>query len=175
MPHKDPKVRNAWEHARRARLREEGMCIAHPNEPAVEGHTRCQKCYDMEAARRAEAKRIGMCFAHPNVPVVKGRNKCQRCIDRSLDSTRARRITVLQHYSGSEIPYCACCGESRIEFLAVDHINGDGAEHRKKYPGNMFVWLIKNNFPDGFQILCHNCNLSRGFYGYCPHEKEGSN
>jgi hypothetical protein len=32
--------------------------------------------------------------------------------------------------------------------------------------------LIKNNFPDGFQVLCHNCNMSIGLYGYCPHQTE---
>lgn len=30
-------------------------------------------------------------------------------------------------------------------------------------------WLKKNDYPKGFQILCHNCNMSKGFYGYCPH------
>ena len=37
------------------------------------------------------------------------------------------------------------------------------------------VWMIKNNFPKGFQVLCHNCNLAKGFYGKCPHEKSWSN
>ena len=31
---------------------------------------------------------------------------------------------------------------------------------------------IKNNFPKGFQILCHNCNIAKGHYGKCPHEKK---
>jgi hypothetical protein len=26
-----------------------------------------------------------------------------------------------------------------------------------------------NEFPDGFQVLCHNCNLAKGYYGECPH------
>ena len=32
-------------------------------------------------------------------------------------------------------------------------------------------WIIENNFPKGFQILCHNCNVAKGLYGECPHEK----
>ena len=32
-------------------------------------------------------------------------------------------------------------------------------------------WIKKNNFPKGFQILCHNCNVAKGIYGECPHEK----
>jgi hypothetical protein len=23
-------------------------------------------------------------------------------------------------------------------------------------------------------VLCHNCNMARGFYGVCPHEKENA-
>jgi hypothetical protein len=29
--------------------------------------------------------------------------------------------------------------------------------------------LIKENFPKEYQILCFNCNLALGFFGYCPH------
>jgi hypothetical protein len=41
----------------------------------------------------------------------------------------------------------------------MDHINNDGAEQRRKLGQlNLVHWVIKNNFPDGFQILCRNCN-----------------
>lgn len=33
-----------------------------------------------------------------------------------------------------------------------------------------YSWVINNNFPSGHQVLCHNCNLAKGFYGECPHE-----
>jgi hypothetical protein len=80
------------------------------------------------------------------------------------------RKRVLAHYGGK----CVCCGESRHEFLSFDHIEGRGKEHRGYTGGgSAFVrWLIKNNYPKEFQILCHNCNLSLGFYGYCPHRPE---
>jgi hypothetical protein len=32
--------------------------------------------------------------------------------------------------------------------------------------------VIKENFPPEYRVLCHNCNQSHGWYGYCPHEKE---
>jgi len=81
---------------------------------------------------------------------------------------RENRERCLAHYGGK----CECCGESRYEFLAIDHADGNGAKHRKKDNSavRIAVWLIKNNFPDGFRVLCHNCNCAIGFYGYCPHQ-----
>ncbi len=69
-------------------------------------------------------------------------------------------------YGGS----CACCGESRLAFLAIDHPNNDGAAHRKSGVDKIGNWLFKHNYPKGFRVLCHNCNCARGFYGFCPHE-----
>lgn len=86
-----------------------------------------------------------------------------------------RRYKVLSHYSDDE-PKCSCCGETYLEFLAIDHENGNGAEHRKQictaHPSkaDIVVWIIRNGFPAGFRVLCHNCNLARGLYGFCPHE-----
>ena len=95
---------------------------------------------------------------------------CKQCIiKRSGERQRITRLKVLQHYGGEE-PKCACCGESHLEFLSIDHINGGGNEHRKKEGiRSMHIWLYKHKFPDGFRVLCHNCNFSYGLYGYCPH------
>ncbi len=96
-----------------------------------------------------------------------------------LRNTR-RRLRILQHYSNSTVPFCNCCGEKEIRFLSVDHMNGGGTKHREvlskglnKPAGGavMYNWIIRNNFPDGFQILCHNCNQAKGFYGICPHKE----
>ena len=79
------------------------------------------------------------------------------------------RQKVIAHYSNNKNE-CACCGEKHFTFLCIDHINGGGGKHRKELGhGNMCWWIIKNNFPTGFRILCHNCNMSLGFYGFCPH------
>jgi hypothetical protein len=81
------------------------------------------------------------------------------------------RLTCLEHYGGTP-PQCACCAEPTLQFLSIDHVNGGGSQHRKALfggGGNIYAWLIKQNFPAGFQVLCHNCNLAKGFYGSCPH------
>lgn len=86
---------------------------------------------------------------------------------------QARRISCLIAYSGTE-PHCACCGEKHLEFLAIDHINGGGNKHRRDNKlssgDHFFRWLQQNNYPEGFQVLCHNCNQAKGYYGKCPHQ-----
>jgi hypothetical protein len=69
---------------------------------------------------------------------------------------------------------CACCGEKHEEFLSIDHIEGNGKQHRKEVGSGgrgsaLYRWLKKNNFPPGFQILCMNCNFAIGHYESCPH------
>lgn len=97
-------------------------------------------------------------------------------LDRAKQYTAELRLTVLSYYSDGTLA-CLCCKESTYEFLSLDHIYGGGTEHRKETgAGSLFYgWLIKNNLPDGYRVLCHNCNMSRGQYGYCPHEKNNEN
>jgi hypothetical protein len=82
------------------------------------------------------------------------------------------RIEVLARYSKG-FPACECCGEKNIEFLTVDHIGGSGNVHRRQIgEGALYGWLRKNKFPDGFRVLCMNCNWSIGIRGYCPHSAQ---
>jgi hypothetical protein len=116
----------------------------------------------------------------------KNREKFRATQKRAQQSTR---LEALQHYS-KEVPKCACCGEQGIPFLTIDHINGDGAAHRREIGmaqgnveqverqkqkvsmgGNGFVyWLKKNNWPEGFQVLCANCNFAKRSGAECPHQ-----
>jgi len=93
---------------------------------------------------------------------------CKQCtIKKMVEKERQDRFKTINHYGGK----CACCGETSIEFLSIDHIDGGGNQHRKKENiKNMAKWLKKNNYPTGFRILCRNCNFSYGAYGYCPHQ-----
>lgn len=70
---------------------------------------------------------------------------------------------------------CVCCGEKEGAFLSIDHVNNDGAAHRKELKGNrIYAWLHKNGYPkDRFRILCFNCNQGRRVNGgVCPHEEQ---
>lgn len=82
-----------------------------------------------------------------------------------------RRLAALFHYSkGSMI--CSCCPERQIAFLTIDHIAGGGRKHTKSINGHFYLWLEKNHYPVGFQVLCMNCNFAKGQLGICPHQKE---
>lgn len=83
-----------------------------------------------------------------------------------------KRLLVLIHYGGNP-PKCACCGESELDFLTVDHIYGGGSKIRretKMYGSSFYRWLIENNFPEGYRVLCCNCNWGcRRNNGVCSH------
>lgn len=104
------------------------------------------------------------------VKTYEKKNK-KKTIERFRRYRAEQRMKALQHYSGSDVPFCACCNEKFIEFLVLDHKNGDGAEHRREVGHHsMYQWAIKNNYPPMFRVLCFNCNNSFGIYGRCPHQ-----
>lgn len=134
----------------------------------------CKQClkevYDSEEGQK-RAKRL----YHSR------KDKIQKYVDENRESIRLRnrnltkryKTDVVNHYGGK----CDCCGESRLEFMTLEHINGDGGKKRKnkEHPKTgyaLYKWIIKNGYPTFFGILCYNCNIAKGFYGYCPHERE---
>ena len=86
------------------------------------------------------------------------------------------RLEAFNHYGG---PICACCGETIIQFLTLDHVNNDGAEERRRLNGTnkragwgFYVYLRQQGYPPlPLQVLCLNCNIGRHKNGgVCPHE-----
>lgn len=75
------------------------------------------------------------------------------------------KLIVFNHYCDGDIK-CKQCGFRDTRALSIDHINGNGAEHRKLGAGTgirLCRWLIRNGLPDGFQILCMNCQFIKMF------------
>jgi hypothetical protein len=73
------------------------------------------------------------------------------------------RAQVLGRYGRS----CACCGA--VGDLTIDHIAGDGREHRIELFGDkdqcgwhFYAWLRRQGFPPGYQVLCRPCGISKG-------------
>ena len=96
-------------------------------------------------------------------------NKVKR-LTQKREQYQEQRQSVFKHYG----VVCACCGEKEPLFLTIDHINNDGYLHRKGKDtshNNIYYWLIKNNYPVGFQTLCMNCNTGKHKNnGVCPHK-----
>lgn len=114
--------------------------------------TRCREC--ARAIRRASDER------HREDRRINSRTYYAR-----------RRQEALDAYGGK----CACCGETEPAFLAIDHVNGDGKAHRATLPsvgrgGVIYRWLKAQGWPEGFQVLCHNCNHAKELRGGCPHQ-----
>lgn len=90
-------------------------------------------------------------------------------ITRSTAANRLLRLEVLEALGGK----CACCGETRQEFLCVDHIRGGGNKHRKQVEGEYFFRVVRREGcpKSKYRVLCYNCNCSLAHRGYCPHDK----
>lgn len=106
--------------------------------------SRCKKC----AAARRSKMRVSTTARR------EASNKYQR------EFNVRRRAAVIHHYSQGTMS-CKRCGFSDIRALTIDHINGGGRKDRERTgAGTTFVyWLHKHKFPEGYQILCMNCNF----------------
>ena len=86
------------------------------------------------------------------------------------------KLDIYSHYMTDGKLKCSCpnCNVDDVDVLCLDHINGDGKEHRQitGLGDTMYRWIRENNYPDTLRLLCHNCNQSLGNYGYCPHDKK---
>lgn len=136
-----------------------------------------------EQNRRYRAKRIakglcGQCGKRPpeqpdrtncNECLARGRKWKQKNIEQRRSTERARIRRLRLEVLGAYGTVCACCGESEEAFLAIDHINGGGHSHVHSLTVTFYSWLRNNNYPPGFQTLCHNCNWGKHVYGECPH------
>jgi hypothetical protein len=87
------------------------------------------------------------------------------------------RKAVFDHYGRT----CACPGCNATTNLTIDHVNGDGRAHRdglfaghgRAASSEMYRWLVKNGFPDGFQTLCGPCNASKAVTEACRLDHAG--
>lgn len=126
--------------------------------------------------RRIRSMLVSACveIASQGVRTIFSQSKKYRASDKWKKQKRAYdlriRLEALSHY-GEGFIQCNCCGEKDHRFLSFDHINGGGRKHLLSIKGyKIGQWLRKHNYPEGYQILCHNCNMGKGIYGICPHK-----
>jgi hypothetical protein len=160
-----------------------GVCRYHGCPLNVDG--KCDRCLEKKRNNKAAGKPTwykrrllrGLCpYCRKKDgvrPLAPGKRACEEHLPlaraRQLKRYHRARKLVFDHY-GRE---CACCGEPQIRFLQIDHIEGGGTKHLKKIGrGNLYYYLIRNKFPDGYRTLCCKCNFGRSKTkdGKCPHE-----
>jgi hypothetical protein len=140
-----------WEKANPERVRELQRRWAADNPEAIR-----------EASRRWRE-------AHPEAAPHWGTISPEENREVSRRRHAANREAVLDHYGRS----CACCGT--VKRLGIDHVNGDGKEHRAQIgmgSSHLYRWLIANGFPGGFQVLCGWCNKSKADGDRCQLDRQ---
>lgn len=118
-----------------------------------------------------------ICGKHPGLSGLrfKSNKKCVGCVRTSKTKRRKdtkyadskkqqQRLRELMFVNYGE--RCGACGEDDKSVLTFDHINHDGANHKRALtlkgltPNSRSIhWgAKKSGFPPIFRTLCHNCN-----------------
>lgn len=128
-----------------------GLCARCGINPSVPAY--CAECKVKINARSREAYRT---------------NPQYRDRERSTNKHSMIRLreSTINAYGGS----CVCCGEDRMYFLQLDHINGGGRRHAKECGGvrQMHRVLRDQGYPPILQVLCANCHMAKTYIGRCP-------
>lgn len=140
-------------------------------EKPTEDRIQCSKCKQLKlphsfhlrkSRKRGFVSRCKVCSGTPETKeVVRARAR------RHTREVRERVLIKYGHWC-----HCPGCSVTTYEFLAIDHIEGGGCKERreKKFANSQtfYSYLDKNYEPDKYQVLCHNCNSAKSFYGGCP-------
>lgn len=146
----------------------QGRCVD-CHKPAAPGSSLCDHCNKIRKLRWHENKKDGLCGCGRKLEEEKKFKCCKDCRN---SITRRRQLLKLAAFNAYGGPKCACCGDDILEFLTIDHIENNGAEHRRAIRREGFVhlyqWLKNNKYPPGYQVLCFNCNCGKRPDGTCP-------
>ncbi len=135
--------------ANREKINERNKQYARNNREGTRERDRRYRESHLDVIRQRKAR-----YRAANLEAVKERAQRYRA---------AQRAAVFGYYGWA----CACCCST--ENLTIDHIGGDGGQHREELfgrrdggiAGKFYNWLRDNGFPDGFQTLCRPCNSSK--------------
>lgn len=177
----------------------QGICGTCGKNPLLPNRKDCSSCRDKRAAKQKERyqrnkvagkeckslkreqyKKNGLCSRCGLKTPKDGQLTCTHCLEKLRAYVQILKDKVYSGYGGY---HCVCCGETVQQFLTLDHIANDGAKHRADIFGGrnnsagsgraLYCWIIRNNFPDLFQVLCMNCNWGKRMNnGVCPHKNQ---
>jgi len=94
-----------------------------------------------------------------NCDYRQGEGHKQRKNRKTKEYRDSLRLEILDAYSNGSIA-CVRCGYGDVRALDLDHVNHNGGNHRKKAGTtyDIYTELKRDNFPEGYQVLCRNCN-----------------
>lgn len=155
------------------RKHDSGICSHCFKNPLVPGKASCQQCIDEGKNRRDLRKKEGICLQCGINKAIPGQILCEQCKKNKKIVSSKLKQRIIDEYGGK----CNCCGESEPIFLSIDHIDNNGAAHRREVGNKIYNWLEKHNYPKGnFQLLCFNCNFGKRVNGgICPHKTKEKN
>ena len=144
----------------------------YPKKGSIRGYSsRCKKClreYNTKLYRKLRKR-------NPEIYAEKQKKWSRDNPEKRKEIHKKWRRKLKRETMNAYGKICQCCGEKEIKFLAIDHINENGAMERKQLGANgggcnFYALLKKRGFPKGYQTLCHNCNFAKSHYGKCPHK-----
>ena len=176
--------RSELESARRGKRKAAGKCPNCGVRPPEPERSLCVVCLDTKVTIARRGRRKNPDSGARDYRSRKDAGLCTRCGDHPKSDTsllcntcnvleRQRSVRVkakaMAKYGGS----CRCCGETRVAFLTIDHINNNGTAMRKSGEhsggGHFYKYLIREPLDVSLQVLCWNCNMGRKSTGTCPH------
>lgn len=132
----------------------------HPSDRTPSGE--CRACVIGSQKRYRER--------HPGRKLASGRKYRQNNLEKSREASRnvdfAMKESAINMYSnGTQMCAQPGCGQCDIDVLVIDHIHNDGNVQREtRHPmggSTLYRWLRQHDYPEGFQVLCCNCNLKK--------------
>lgn len=129
------------------RLTKRNLRIVPPNANRPSGQRKCRICDNARSARTR----------------TKNRLKLAR---RQRERRQTLKAEVLAHYGKRGKLQCSWrrCRIVDIDMLSLDHVNDNGAEHRRTMRGwgrDLYAFVKRENYPPGFQTLCMNHQLKK--------------
>jgi len=148
-----------YQEVRKQRTRRFYHDVLKPRNLTLYGRTTSPDENERHRARRQECKRATG-YAKSEDERAKGR-----------EHFLLLRTKVITLYGGK----CECCGETQYKMLTIDH--KVKTYYKDKIHGVALVYDAlreheRSGYPNPkYQLLCWSCNISKGKFGYCPHEQ----
>lgn len=137
------------------------LCLDHVNNDGFKDEKFGESLYKY-AIRHVSEKFQTLCY---NCNWIKHLNNLKNSNPIFKTSRYRKKEICMLHYSPQGV--CMHCGINDMRVLCLDHIHEDGNIQRKEIYGinkagsSFYPWVIKNNFPEGLQVLCLNCNVKK--------------